>query len=541
MLRTQISKEQIESLAEDVRTCFDPAALFQGLEYQQKGFVYNAEIKDNAYHAKVQGTRVFDAQIDLSDVASSRCTCGVSLCEHQAAAFFYAYAAFGRPDQIIKHIKPGDAKTSAAAPDQSSLHRITSMLTPTSSAQTAKLRESDPPDVWLKRINDDYRSFSSAHNHHKSHPFEYFTAFTQLSGQPADWWKAPYQPLFHLVLSLFVMRQADELYSALSPLTESKSTAFEKTDKMLSERIAASIKELSAFDWQPSHTPYLDMIARTLREQLLSDGDTCVDWLYLYRLTWSRLLQRSVLAESEQANLQRYVYEQQFSQKAATHWQTDRLLLAAAHADVMAGNDSAAIERLAALNHLQIGDFLSYLHSFTRNEQWDRLMVWLRWLLPSLKQAETAEFNMFCDYWGEAVKHGAPEEEWVDALRSLLPGSFRKYTALLMQTGKYQEWVSFHLAYGVSPLSVSMLDIKRIEEADPQLLLPLYHQAVERSISAKSRDGYKQATHLLSKLKLIYTQLHRTAIFEHYVHQLSLQYVRLRAFQEELRRGKLLT
>jgi hypothetical protein len=539
MLRTQITREQIEVLAEDIRTYFDPQVLMQGLEYHQKGYVYNAEVKGSTYHAKVQGTRVFDAAIDLDFISASHCSCGREYCEHLAAAFFYAYAAYGRPDSIIKQVTPEPVAPSNTL-DQSSLHRITSMLTQSEPAANTQLREGDAPEHWLQYLSDTYRSFSHRQAHHKAYPNEYFTAFIQMTLQPASWWQLPYRALFQICASLFAMQQTDELHAQLLPQTEAKISAFQKTVKMLSERLTGAVKELASTEWKASQMPYLEFISRVVRDQLTARADTLNDWLHLYRYLWSKLLHKTELLGKEQALLERTIAEALYTSSSLHVWQTDRLLLAAAHFDIIAKRDQDAVRRLESLGTITMGDFLIYLHSFTQNQQWDRLLHWLRWLLPALKKAEKAEFNLFCDYWSEAVKNGAPEEEWMDALRSLLPRSYEKYMSLLVQRGRHREWVSFHLAYAISPLSISSLDLKRIEEADPGLLLPLYHQAIERSISAKSREAYKQAILLLKKLKLIYASLNNPARFDEFLQRLMNQYARLRAFQEELRRGKLL-
>ncbi|MNI87313.1 hypothetical protein D3C73_1445020 [compost metagenome] len=56
----------------------------------------------------------------------------------------------------------------------------------------------------------------------------------------------------------------------------------------------------------------------------------------------------------------------------------------------------------------------------------------------------------------------------------------------------------------------------------------------------KNRDAYKQAVRRLKKLASIYKKLRELDRWNTYVEHLTTRYSRLRAFQEELRRGKLI-
>ncbi|MNP16840.1 hypothetical protein D3C76_1092490 [compost metagenome] len=72
------------------------------------------------------------------------------------------------------------------------------------------------------------------------------------------------------------------------------------------------------------------------------------------------------------------------------------------------------------------------------------------------------------------------------------------------------------------------------------MVLPLYHQDVERYILEKNRQSYKQAVRLLKKLAGFYKKLKEQDRWQAYLEQLAARFSRLRAFQEELRKGKLI-
>jgi uncharacterized Zn finger protein len=82
--------------------------------------------------------------------------------------------------------------------------------------------------------------------------------------------------------------------------------------------------------------------------------------------------------------------------------------------------------------------------------------------------------------------------------------------------------------------------LQPIEKDAPELLLPFYHQAVERYIAHKNRDGYKAAVKLLKRLSKIYKKMKREEPWEQFITALAVRNSRLRALQEELRKGKLI-
>jgi uncharacterized Zn finger protein len=98
--------------------------------------------------------------------------------------------------------------------------------------------------------------------------------------------------------------------------------------------------------------------------------------------------------------------------------------------------------------------------------------------------------------------------------------------------------VDLQLANRISPLSLYALELRAIEEYDPGLLLPLYHQAAERAVLEKNRASYKTAVRLLKKLYSYYKLLKKEDRWERYINRLADKFSRLRAFQEELKKGK---
>ncbi|WP_322923666.1 hypothetical protein [Paenibacillus campi] len=175
-----------------------------------------------------------------------------------------------------------------------------------------------------------------------------------------------------------------------------------------------------------------------------------------------------------------------------------------------------------------------------QTEQWERLAWWLTALVPILRR-QYSELQTYADYWDEVVYH-LPDTEpqmWA-ALESLLPLGGRMYEDKLLAYHQYERWMDYQLSSGRDPANYKVTELKPIETDAPQLLLPFYHQAIERHMAHKNRDAYKAAVKLLKRLSRLYKRLKQEERWQYYITQFATRHSRLRALQEELRKGKLI-
>ncbi|MNP22840.1 hypothetical protein D3C76_1155260 [compost metagenome] len=150
--------------------------------------------------------------------------------------------------------------------------------------------------------------------------------------------------------------------------------------------------------------------------------------------------------------------------------------------------------------------------------------------------------NKYWLYW-EAVLQKSPEAEhhmW-STLVSMLPHSKKIYEEKLLQHGQWQRWMDYQLSTEREPLDYRVSVFQPIEKNAPELLLPFYHQAVDRYVVQKNRDSYKSAVKLLKRLAKLYKKTKQEERWELFITAFAMRYSRLRALQEELRRGKLIS
>ncbi|OWR31064.1 hypothetical protein CDO73_07955 [Saccharibacillus sp. O23] len=185
----------------------------------------------------------------------------------------------------------------------------------------------------------------------------------------------------------------------------------------------------------------------------------------------------------------------------------------------------------------KLPDFFAPL---ARSGQWERLAGWLERFGPLLERARSglAEYGRV---WDETLAH-LPEAEpgmW-KTLSGMLPYASDFYSAKLLERERWDEWMDYQLSSGAEPSSFKVSELAPLEKNAPELLLPFYHQAVERLVEHRNRDGYKRAAKLIKRLEKLYKKMKREERWDAFMESFNAKYGRLRALQEELKKGKLM-
>ncbi|NGM84992.1 hypothetical protein G5B47_21560 [Paenibacillus sp. 7124] len=169
-----------------------------------------------------------------------------------------------------------------------------------------------------------------------------------------------------------------------------------------------------------------------------------------------------------------------------------------------------------------------------------RLVNWLTGTGELLAGQRRNGLESYARFWEEAVRL-LPESEplmWRE-LAAMLPLSGSIYEEKLLERGRWREWMDYQLSSGKDPANFRVRDLQPLEKHAPELLLPFYHQAVERYVLEKNRSSYKAAVKLLKRLNKLYKKIKAEDRFERYLESFTARHSRLRALQEELRKGKL--
>lgn len=528
MPRFKLAKNRMNLLIDKLQNRFDPETLEQGWEHYHKGFVAKLTLQHGyILHAIVHGVEPYDVKIDLEQFERSECTCpGTGECAHMAAAIFMAYTAHGRPELLLIQLK----------------HTLLTRTKAVRAAGRAKSEErpmipgpGDLPAQWHKVFDQRFYGFTLSHQHSVD---TFYSAAVDSLLPFAQTWNEGIRSLYRLHIYLFILRKIDDFH-------QTHQTTYLSTYHVAGSRNAAmrALQEITQWAKQADphpisrqHEGHWQDTIRLVREWSLRGKPGPVPWLDVYRTLWGQWFE-----QVEEPTKERHRLKHMLGPSGLPSRQEDILRLALAHFDISGGDDETAIHSLNRLHNRQIGDFLFVLQQLHQAEAPDRLLRWLRWLLPLMPRLKQDEFHTLCGYWVEAMKHQPSDEEWIRVMIAMLPRSYTYYTDYLMKHGRFRQWADLQLANSVDPANLYPDEIKAVEASDPELLLPIYHQSVERMIQEKTRLSYKTAVRLLRTLHLLYEKLDRLDRWQLYIELLSDKYSRLRAFQQELQKGQWLS
>jgi hypothetical protein len=123
---------------------------------------------------------------------------------------------------------------------------------------------------------------------------------------------------------------------------------------------------------------------------------------------------------------------------------------------------------------------------------------------------------------------------------ALLPFSYASLSYFLIGRGDYAEWIDLQLLVDAELPDLDRAGLKTAIKEAPEETLPLLHHGIAALIAARNRNAYRQAVRFSKRLRTMYKKLKRTDEFDRWLDWLAGDTKRLRAFQEECKKGGLL-
>lgn len=540
MGRDIIFDEKTRAMAAGVTRLLDPELLEKGKEHCRQGRVEYARLFGPRIYAQVKDIgdgKKYVVQFHIDNFPLSTCTCaGKQLCEHIAAVFFHHYGDMPAPDGIY----PG-----AGAPARG-LTSPAKQVVQTKKALPVPTPEG-PVESWYKYYEHQYRRLREAKNSYLySFPVRpadetYFTVrlydeFTSRLSLQCERWPLPARDLFRLYGCLFFMAGLEEQTEGREP---SSGDGFGVG--LIEDDFDDAFSSV-AFVLSGGSAEYQDHLLRLVEIVhlfLFQDEKKLFDWLWIYRLLCG------IFGNSPERWEEERTYLEETIKKAGENRQkyyTAALALASLY--ITGGRKEAALAVLRKPKGKRVGDMLFYLDCLAGAEDWDTLLAWLRWLAPAVLKAKPGVVESVCRYCARGAEKSGMPDQFVKLFRFWLPHGrvFPVYANYLLEAGLYREWVELNLSYlGHAGFSINKGDLRYLESQEPAVLIPLYHQWAARLIETKGRKSYQAAVRLLKKLRSIYLKQKRKKEWETFISRLASYYPRLRAFQEELRKGKLIS
>lgn len=535
---------QWNRLVQDVTSNFDDLTLKRGFQYYKQGCVQYLNMPSSiSIESTVQGTSQYRVRIHLEIFSESRCSCPVGRpCKHMIAALLELADLQGRSVFQLANAKTNAQPKLAAKP---SPYTISSHSATSRKEREAALMEqaSRITDLSIPQWHDFFELCTTPLNSNTRNALYINDALKSINKLKPELPAVP-EHFFLLHSHLFVLSKLTTQVNSNQISNHNSYLAYQIhiVAYQLQDKIEGQITEIT---FKTTDSPYESLTQQTLtylRQIILSEFNSYHYFLSHYLNVWIYWMNPADTSPLYYTN-ELQLLEAEASQLGPS-LSSFSLIIAQMGMNLFQGKDREAGTLLHVMKekYEQHSDYVLYfLSHLSQAEEWERLISWLVETATLFQSFRNTSLPIYSDYWELAVRH-LPEAEplmW-DTLASMLPHSRSHYEAKLIARGAWKRWMDYHLSKGSDALDFRVTELAPLEKNAPEVLLPFYHQAVERYILNKNRDSYKAAVKLLKRLAKLYKKLKQEPRWEHYLAAFIYRNSRLRALQEELRKGKLL-
>ncbi|MBP1991156.1 SWIM zinc finger family protein [Paenibacillus eucommiae] len=530
-------KLDMNVLSTQMQTRFDTKVLYRGWNCYIEGLVDEIRVEERTVlKSIVWENGANSVHIDLKRFSTSSCTCARGpYCRHLAAVLFEACEMLGEnPEPLLNPTHLTALSDDLEFSPNSGLTGL-DIYKKLIKKSFDKPKDTGTAEQWHSYFEDQYKQLFRRGT-------DWGTLYSEVMnklGLIAESWPPLIRGIYLVHLQLFMMKQADAHYrESMRTYYYYDYSFFKPVSQNCMEQLDQVVSEIDPVNAQREFPQQLKAVADFLAAQVFPEPrTTAIDWNSAYRLLWWNLLNLEEWKHSEQVRLQAFLDDTADVEQV----RREAVIMAIVHFDIMAGQDQMALERIDRdIMNPDLTGLFAYLQIFKNLGQWDRLALWLKWLLPNMKFKSYGLHSEYFKFWKMLCANKDMQAEYAQSIIYLLPGSYSYYADHLIENESYKEWVDLCLLLELSPNEVNPAELKIVEVNDRKYLLPLYHRAVERYIQEKNRNSYKMAVRLLKKLAVAYKKLKEPVRWSLYITELSKQHSRLRAFQEELRKGKLI-
>jgi uncharacterized Zn finger protein len=518
MRSTAFNDELWARLLEQVAATFTEVTLSRGFTYYKQQRVEGLRLSDQLMvRARVTGSEDYEVTLNLSKLSSYSCTCPAPPpCKHVAAVMMELADRYGYPSSHIMNAKHHLERAAAR------------------SSSLAWLEQLPAVDVseWHTLLNQ--YTFHIKPSHDLSSYFDLLRDQLQVIRKSSIPLTDVDRKLFEFHQELFMVRKLKEmsLQSSVSYFTSQwVYRAYDNLHAWLSEHSGPL-----GFMHSPER---LKQTLAYLREQIAEEHDNVYLHFRIYTALWEQEIASQPDSQSwalhESSEIDRHISN---DADATGGYVTKAYLLISQSRMEEAWT---TLEACGVLKDAPTSLFLVFLRQLANNENWRELLDWLMKLAASFHGQMNQDMNSYMNYWKMTVTH-LPEAEayWWKVLKDMLPLSSPLIEDVLYEQRKWKAWIEMQIHQGHGPSYHRDSVLLPIENEAPELLLPYYHQAVAHHVSLKNRQGYIDAAKLLKRLQKVYHKMNAEERWVRFFHEFQERHSRLRALQEELKKGKLL-
>lgn len=517
----------------------DSDVVNQGLQLYRQGLVDIKEEAVDTIAAEVQEETRFKSRLNLLSPQDGSCTCDSRfICRHQMAVFFSAYSEHASVSEWL-----GDWKAPKNASAAQALQQVkpASELLKQAAGRSITLDKSYPS--WKQFVNEAFAEHVEPHIGEATYMIEnhiqtYFKRLSSKAPMEREW-----KLLYHFVTQFCTMQQTLRMIQLHKSETQTI-RVFYALAVDLAEELHETVQPLSRQARPFAFDPFVFSIKEDVAKLL--DGGEGLEYekIDLYREIWSYLFSNSSWRKEELERINKELPEKYMGTTERTSY-----ILAAIHLSLLENHDKQAIELLHELKKDACPYIFYWLNLLAESENRARAIPFIEFINNNVQEflAGLSDYYKRVDFvrtFTTLINSCCYKLKRTDLLekfyRATLPHSYWNYANFLFEQGQYKKWVEMHIYSEISIDLISSESIKEVVSKEPELILPLYYHAVQEKVSLKNRPAYKQAVRYLKRMRTIYKKSKKEDVFERYILYVADSTKRLRAFQEELKRGKLI-
>lgn len=531
-----ISNEKMLIMAGEATRCMDPETYGKGRALYDRNRVKWVKIFGPRIYSVVDDGRMYTVTIYIDDFSQSTCTCTKKhLCEHVAAVFIHYHDPWLTENELPK---TNLTKSKKAPLQNPPLHLKDPALRGAPDME-------GPVELWYeyfensyswiredrKRPSQSYSDFFASELYFRARLYDEFIDEVNVYSQS---WPSLNRALYRFHSDLFFMDMLEKQIKDVRPSYLDK-YQLEEIWQDFMESFAAILSRKQKEKYQPLFQTLFQKAVEVTRERLFQVKTPLFDWLMIYRLMCVTLFDACL--EKETLYLEELLLKLKPNQQNYYY-----AVLGLASLRLAANREDDALSVLQQLKEKRIDDMVFYLEYFAGASEWNKLLVWVSWLAFDIKGANAVVFEAICEYCLQAVENSKHGQEFIKLIRSWLPRSLDCYADYLLEEDLFGEWVELNMTYrGYTWDNIDKDVLRLIEAQEPAALIPLYHQWSIRLIEGKTRKSYQAAVRLLKKLRALYNKNKAIKEWNTFIYSLASRYPRMRALQEELRKGKLIS
>ncbi|PLT35828.1 hypothetical protein [Bacillus sp. V5-8f] len=515
----------------------DLAVVQKGLVLYRQELVSDKKETDDFISAKVQDVVPVEVKLDKHEASLSICSCGSkSFCRHRMAVFFFAFSELGSVSEWVLRFRGRNIAANSKNPLP--IQRASDILKTQTNAALEKNYQG-----WKEFFTSTFREDIESNLQLPAYLLDdkirtYLQKIRSKTPMEREW-----KNLYSFVADFITLLLAVELIQNNIEKTQVIRAFYSLADDM-AEDLHVSVQHVSRQARPFAFDPFFEGIRDDVAGLL--DGREALEYekTDVYRSIWSFLLTNSSWRKAELERVQEKLAEGSLHQIEETSYR-----IAAIHLSMLSGHDEKAAALLNKLDQNACPYLYYWLKRLSDLESDHRAAPFIEFLNMNIRSflKELSDYYKATDFvrtFSGPVSTYCYKMKRMDVLekfyRECLPYSYWNYANFLFEQEQYKKWVEMHIYSDISIDVIGTENLKKVAAHDPALVLPLYYHAVQYTISQKNRSAYKQAVRYLKRMRTLYKKLKEEETFQEYLEYIKESTKRLRAFQEELQRGKLI-